>query len=224
MKYFLLAFCLLFTFQVFGQRKKKRRVKPKTFLHVQGGYMFDKSLNFPYRGFNMINLGWSKLKDKRQQSIELELMGYKVKKAVYLIDDFNNRSYPLSGFDGIRLSAELLYNYSFGLGEKITDGFFIGPSGSLNFNLLRTVPLIATFPNNNICLCLGMGTNAGYNWSLNKKTMLRFSTRMTLVDVGWQRNRIENPAFSRKQQRTNKFKTDFLRNQFQIMVGINFKI
>jgi len=226
MKYFLLAFCLIFTAQVFGQRKKKRRVKPKTFLHFQGGYMFDNSLNFPYRGFNIVNLGWSKLKDKTQRSIELELIGYNVKKALFIIDDFNNfPPFAVRGFTGKRRSVELIYNHSFGLGEEITDGFFVGPSGSLIFNSLTTTPLSsAAFPTREICLCIGVGMNTGYNWSLNKKTMLRFSTRISFVDFGWERTRVSNPNFDVRQQRTSKFKTDFLRNQFQVMVGLNFKI
>ena len=227
MKYLLLVFCLLFTAQVFGQRKKKRRVKPKTFLHFQGGYMFDNSLNFPYRGFNIVNLGWSKLKDKTQRSIELELIGYNVKKAILLIDDFNNLP-PIDtrGFTGKRRSVELIYNHSFGLGEEITDGFFLGPSGSLIFNSLTTAPLgSSVFPTREICLCIGVGMNAGYNWSINKKNMLRFSTRISFVDLGWERTRVSNPSFQTvRRQRINSFKTDFLRNQFQVMVGLNFKI
>ena len=54
--------------------------------------------------------------------------------------------------------------------------------------------------------------------------MLSISSRITLLDLGWQRNRNLNPTLTRSQQRSSKFQADFIRNQFQLNIGLNFKI
>lgn len=221
MRYFLFFFCLLFTTQLFGQRKK--RVKPKKFFHVQSAFLIDNSFELQYRGFNFLNLGFSKVKNNTQRSLSLELIAFEVIKSTTLVR--RNITEPLSGSKGRRLSAELVYNYSFALNEKITDGFFAGPSASFGYNALKTTPITtAQFPTSNNCLCLGLGMNTGYNWSLNKKTMLTISTRITLIDIGYLRTRVQNPAWTVRQQRSSGLKTDFIRGQFPLMVGMNFKL
>ena len=111
---------------------------------MQGGFLFDHTFDDEpffdktYTGFNLINLGWSKIKNNTQRSFQLELIGFKVDKIKFRIDTVNiiEVPEPLYGFEGIRRSVELVYNHSFGLSEDISNGFFIGPSGSLivNFN------------------------------------------------------------------------------------------
>jgi len=221
MKYFLFAFCLLFTTQVFGQRKKRK--KPQKFFHAQAAFFADNSFELQYRGFNFLNLGFSKVKNNRQRRLSLELIGFDVKKEKTIIT--RNFISPIRGFTGKRRSAELIYDYSFALSEKITDGFFVGPSASIGYNALKTIPLTtAQFPTSINCFCFGLGFNTGYNWSLNKKTMLTISTRITLLDTGWERMRVKNPAWTVRQQRSSSFKFDFIRPQFPLMVGINFKL
>ena len=234
MRYLLLVFCLLFSSQVYGQKKGKRKgkVKAKQLLSIQGGLLIDHTFNEPmfdktYTGFNLINLGWSKIKNNTQRSFQLELIGFKADEISVRTDTIDNfiLTMPTSGFDGKRRSIELLYNHSFGLTEDIANGFFMGPSGSLIFNKTQTIPLVsAQFPSDQFCLCLGLGTNAGYNWSINKNLMLSISSRVTLLDIGWQRTKNEIPGRDPRQTTSSKFQTDFLRRQFQVNIGLNFKI
>lgn len=226
-----MAFCLLFTSQAYSQKKGKRKKKdkPKSYLNIQGGLLSSKTFDQNYTGFNLVNLGFSKIKKNKQQSLQLELIGYKVNDIItrtttsldstFIIEEI------LQGSNNKRRSIELLYNYSFGLTDDITDGFFMGPSASLIYNSNQTSPgSTAQFPIRENCLCLGIGMNTGYNVTLNKNLMLTISSRVTLLDIGWGTTQILNPGFTTSQQRTNKFQTDFLRNQFQLNIGLNFKI
>ncbi len=233
MRYLLLVFCLLFSSQVYGQKKGKRKgkVKAKQFLSIQGGLLIDHTFNEAmsdktYTGFNLVNLGWSKIKNNTQRSLQLELIGYNVNEKRTRVDTIGNMEFDriLGGFDGKRRSIELLYNHSFGLTEDIANGFFMGPSGSLNFNYNKTVPVIGGNIESKFCLCLGVGMNTGYNVSLNKNLMLSISSRVTLLDLGWQRIQREITGIDIRNSTKSKFHADFLRNQFQLNIGLNFKI
>jgi len=228
MRYLLLALCLLFTSQVYGQKKgkRKRKVKSTYFLNVQGGLLVDKPFDLTYTGFNLVNLGYSKIKNNTQRSLQLELLGYNISQLTTRIDTFMNVviEEPISGSGTKRRSIELLYNYSFGLTD-IMNGFFIGPSGSLVYNYIEKIPVTtAQFPVSQPCLCLGMGMNIGYNASINKNLMLSISSRFTLLDIGWEWKRVRNPSITVQDQRISKFQADLIRNQFQLNIGLNFKI
>lgn len=214
MKYLLFFFCLLFTSQLYGQRNKYARTN--YFLHVQGGILLGNSFDIPYRGFNLVNVGWSKSKNNTLQSVQLELIGFNVEKEknVAVPEDYRSR----------RRSMELIYNYSFALTQEVRDGFFIGPSASLIINSNATGPSASTILIEEICLCFGAGMNTGYNWKLNKSTMLGISTRITLVDIGWLRTYIKNPTFPQPYRISSEFETNFIREQFQLMIGLNFQL
>jgi len=217
MKYLLFFFCLLFTSQLYGQRNKNARTN--YFLHVQGGFLLDNSFDIPYKGFNLVNVGWSRSKKNTLQSVQLELIASNVKK-----ERISNNT-VVGVYEGKRRSIELIYNYSFGLTEKVTNGFYIGPSASLIVNSNAIIPLTSSaFPIEDICFCFGAGVNTGYNWKLNKSTMLGISTRITLVDIGWVRTEHKIPNLTPRQRISSKFGADFIRDQFQLMIGLNFQL
>ena len=226
MKYFLLVFCLFFSSQVYGQEKGKRKGDEniKQYLGLQGGLFFDKSFNQSYTGFNLINIGWSQIKNRTQRSIQLEFIGYKNLDLIRVFIPSTNIE-ELRGFRYQRRSIELLYNHLFGLSSDVTNGFFIGPSGSMMFNSKHTFPSESRYTSSKeICLWFGVGMNAGYNWSIHKNIMLSVSTRVTLFHLGWQREDEMAPSTDTIVFRGISYPIAFLRDQFQLNIGLNFKI
>ena len=217
MKYLLLSCCLLFTFQVSAQGKKKS--KSQNLFHIQGGFLLDNSFEKSFTGFNLLNIGLSKVKNNKLRSFQLELIGFEVSEQTI------SNNTIIAGYSGRRLSAEVIYNYSFALSNNVLNGFFYGPSASfiVNSNLI-TPKTSASFPFEEICYCLGIGVNSGYNWSIGSSKMLSLATRITLLDVGLKNNNISNPILTEREQILSKFSADFLRDQFQLMVGLNFNI
>lgn len=194
-------------------------MKPDYLLHAQGGFLMDKSFDKTYKGFNLLNVGVSRLKNNKLQSLQLEMIRFKVEDITFL----SGFSYPVRGYTGEHKSTELIYNHSLGLTRDIKNGFYVGPSVSIIFNSNLILPATtASFPVEEVCFCIGGGVHAGYNWSLSKSIMLSVSTRITLIDIGWLRTEVRDPNRTLKQQRSSKAHTDFLRPQYPLMIGLNF--
>lgn len=220
----LYTFCLLLTTQLYGQRKKNK--KPEKFFQVQFGYLVATGFDKTYTGFNAINIGLSKQKNKRIQSLELELIRFDIENIILppFIPDPSLPPPPPRGSKRERRSLEVIYNYSFILSQK-KDGFYLGPSGSFVINSNEIIPFtLIVFPTQQICFCIGAGFNSGYNWRLGKKVILGVSTRITLMDFGLLSEEIRNPVFLPIQRRNTRFSVDFLRPQYQLELGMKFKI
>ena len=234
MKYFILFISMLFILPVYGQRKKskkrsKKSEKSEKFIHVRGGYLLDYgdgNNRISYDGFNILNLGWSKANGKMLQSFEVELLGFE-SGFIIKTPPMGNLSFADTGLDRQKRSLELIYSRLYTIGESdVTNTFSIGPTGSLLFNEDSIDPvIISSFPITNYCFCIGIGARANYNWRVSNRFMLSFSTRVTLLDFGWQRQRIDNPILTQRQRvMESGFGADFLRSQFQFMLGLNFRI
>ena len=214
----IIPLCLLLSIQLFGQRKKK--IKADNFITVQGGLLHDKHSDPSITGFNMINLGWSKAKDNVLQSIEMEWIGFSTDKRVIIRDND-----PWQGFTRERKSYELIYARTYALFGDINNGFYVGPTASLNLNENSIIPATtADFPTQESCYCVGIGVKANYSWSITEKLFLNFSSRMTFIDIGWLRTQTKDPTLTIRQQRSDEFKTNFLRKQFPLMIGVSLKL
>ena len=193
----------------------------KLFLHAQGGYFIDSGFDINYSGFNIGNIGWGKKSGNILQTIEAEFLAFRVDETVFsqfnpdrIIEKIENR----------RTSLEMIYSYSFLFDEDIS-GFILGPTASILINSRRTKPLASTtFPLTNTCFCASLGVNLGYQIKLNKNIGVLLSSRSSLLDIGLDRQLVENPILTETQRRTSAFDIDLIRDQFQVMLGIRFRI
>ena len=154
------------------------------------------------------------------QSIELEWIGFSTDKRVIRSDND-----PWQGFTRERKSYELIYARTYVLFGDLNNGFYVGPTASLNINKNSIIPAnSASFPSEETCYCVGIGVKANYSWSITEKLLLNVSTRITIIDLGRLRTEVKDPTLTIRQQRTNKFDANFLRKQFPLMIGVSFKL
>jgi len=221
MKYLIFTICLLMSFNLYGQRKK--RAKSNTFLKVQGGFLYDADSRNDYAGFKILNIGWMKAKDNVLQGIELELIGYE--SDVQLDGEPIPPNSGPGGWAKERKSIELSYFRSYALTGDIENGFFLGPVAS--FGIINTEffpPMFGRPTIEDKCYCLGLGIKADYSIHLTKKLYLNVSTRLTVFDLGRLETRIKNPTLLLRQQRSSSFDFNFIRKQFPLMLGLAIKL
>ena len=229
MKYLILPVCLLLCFNLYGQRKK--RAKSNTFLKIQGGFLYDAHPNNDYAGFNILNLGWMKVKEKKMQGIELELIGYKsdlqLEDGESFMSPMNGGIFgpPPKGWAKERHSIELSYFRSSALIGDIENGLFLGPIGSVGIINTEFFPTATTdFPIADKCYCLGLGMKADYSLHLAKRLYLNASTRLTIFDLGILETRIQRLTTILRQQTSTNFDFNLIRKQFPLMLGLAFKL
>jgi len=202
---FILAFC---TSLVYGQDGDK---KEETFIHLRSGFFLDDVNDKNYSGFNLVNFGWSNLKKKRIQSLEIE--------AIVI----NSKVYSKDQIDQRRRSLEHIYSHSFLL-SKGADGLILGPTASLFFYSDKFNPINSfLYPTHNIYATVGIGANAAYNWRIGKKIILDISSRITLLDIGINNRRVDNPILQERLRSLTEFHMDFIRPQYQLMLGVKLK-
>ena len=218
---FLFSITILISLQSYGQSIENLIVK--NYLYGQAGYLIDNEKDKFYSGFNVLNIGWSRQKGNKLSAFEVELVEFEFTKDTSTVI-YPNNQVIVHGFRKKRRSAEFIYNYSFLLSETV-NGFSFGPTASILFISNAKNPLSSIgFPNESICACAGLGANAAYYLRLSDGISVGLSTRISLMDIGWERVEEKNPVLTNEERVTSGFIVDFPRNQFQMMLGFRFKI
>ncbi|MBI1227005.1 MAG: hypothetical protein GC192_17370 [Bacteroidetes bacterium] len=213
MKHLLLSLFLLSSLCLYGQKKEK----PVYFLKLQGALLYDVHPKNDYLGINLINLGRAKYYDGILRGLDLEFIRYN-SGGQEKVEDYTKWSKE-------RTSFELEYYRSYPIIGGIENGFFIGPSASLLYSQSTFMPNNSTRKRTDeICECLGLGAKLDFFRKISKSVYLDIGTRFTLLDLGFQITQGYDPTLPKKSQRTKDFSADFLRSQFQLMVGVNFKL
>lgn len=219
MKYFILSICIIICTPLISQSKKK--TKKENYLHVQGGFIYDDNLTDKnYSGFNIVNLGWNQYKTKRAQSIELELIGYNVVRSINetpagpQVESTNNNR-----------SIELIYTKTYSLFGTTTNGLSLGPTASLLAFSDNDIPYVTNkYPVYSRGMMVGLGLKSAYNLPLSKKFLFNVNTRVTILDFGADFYRIQNPNIPIQQQKSSGISLNLFRNQFQLLLGVSYKI
>ena len=234
-----LLFCLPLCAQNYeGHKPKQKRVKDleklKTrkrlaklknrYFQAQWGYFYETAGEKLYSGFDILNLSLTKSKKNIQKSFEFEYVGF----STYTESSFRTntgRKIIVDGEFRQRKSLEFIYGHVFLLSKNKPHGFFIGPTASLLLELDSKDPLISsTFEIKDWCACIGLGFKAGFDIEISEDMTMNLGTRLTLIDAGLLRTKIENPSIPLNLRSANSFTTRLLRKQFSIMVGVRFKV
>lgn len=183
---------------------------------IQAGILFDQNEKADYLGPNILNLGWTTLRGAGLSELDFEFIYY-------------DQSYDREGAEQYqdertRFSVEMtqfwsLVNFGRGIGKT-----HFGPTAAFMY---RTEPTTSEDPlgyketvtNYN----LGFGLKALYLYEFNDNLFLNMSTRLTLADMGLETWKLDNPLLSDEQTAKEDFVFDFLRGQYQVNVGINFR-
>ena len=219
MKNLLLPLCLILTFNLFAQRKSAKR--DLAFIKIQGAYFYDGHPRQNFSGFNMLNLGWFKVKEKNISGVDLKTIIFN------LDQDPGNRvnSPNFQDWNRIRQSFEAEYFYTFKMLGSVNNGLFAGPYASAGFFREKFVPYSpARFAEIQSGLIVGAGGQADYHLKLAKKIFLTISTQITLAELRLGNGRIQNPQVTIKQQRNSFFDFEVLQNQFPLMLGFSFPL
>ena len=207
----------LIAFQAQAQRKSRH---PEYFLKAQGGYFIDINDYKNYKGFNIANIGWAKYQKGVLQEIDLEFTKYDLEFSEY----FAVYGYDFYGREK-RTSLELSYNHLFALVGDIDHGLFAGPFTSLLYMKEHTFPIWwNTYPYENTCYCLAIGSKFNYVFALNKRLFVNVSSKVSMLDIGVLRSYVNNPIYPPDQNTTTKFSADFIRPQYQLMLGLSIKL
>ena len=218
MKSIIIGCCILLCFPLFGQGKKK--IKQEQYVHIQGAFFYDSNLDVDYTGFNLVNIGWTKYKAKRAQSLELEFIGFKAD-GDEIISPFG----LIPESTRTKRSLELIYSRTYAILGTASNGFYIGPTASLNLNYDFIAPnTTGSFPINSISTNIGFGIKTGYNWKITKRILFNLSTRLTMFDTGLESLQIENPNLPIALQTSTSFQFDLIRDHFPLMFGFSYKL
>jgi len=203
--------------RVFSTEDKRKKSKAINFLKIQGGFIHDNHNLSNYNGFNLANIGWSNIKERILNELSVELIKYRTKVEL----DENEIDWQRE-----RESIEFSYFRSIISQGELDNGFFIGPLGSLYYRSDFSVSTFGqgNFPIEEECLCIGLGVGINYSYELTQKVYLNFSTRITLLDIGLNKDEIHNPILPERQRKNTSFGVDFLRDQFPLNLGIRIKI
>ena len=217
MRYAILFFCFSMTFNLFGQSRKSKR--PIYFLKTQGGFLFDAHPNNTYKGFSIFNGGLLKHKNGVLQGFDLELIKYD--------SDTQKKTDGRRGYGWSREkeSIELSYFRSYSVIGDIDKGLFVGGFASAGLSKDFFWPSASSrYKYEEKCLCFGLGIKLDYFFKLKKKIYLDVSTKITLVDFRLDREQRFDPRIPYVWQLDKAFNIDFLRNQFPLMIGLNFRL
>jgi len=199
-------FIFLLNFSLYAQQSN---YSPDNYAQIKFGYLIDGISNSNYKGFNAVNLGWSRHENKRIQNFEIELIRYKSQLELYTRE---------------RKSIEAIYSYSIIL-SKNKNGFYVGPVASIIATEIEIEPLTSSsFPIATSCFCSGLGLNSGFNWRLNDKLILGLSSRLTVFEFGLIGQHIENPVLPEELRTMSALHFDIIRKQYQLMLDIKFRI
>jgi len=206
---------------------KRRRIKANQedrYFQAQWGYFYETAGEKTYSGFDFLNLGFTKSKKNIQKNFELEYVGFTTITKV-TSTNFMGREVVLSGEFRRRRSLEFIYGHIFLLSQNKPHGFFLGPTASLLLELDKIDPLASfSFVIKDWCACIGLGFKAGYDWEISKDMTMNLTTRLTLIDAGYLRTKLENPSVPLNLRFASSFTTRLLRKQFPLMIGVRFRI
>ncbi|MDA9773687.1 hypothetical protein N9B82_01910 [Saprospiraceae bacterium] len=221
MKILLLVICFGLSFSATAQKKEKEKTeRSSTFIKVQGGLLVDVHPQVSYIGFNQINIGLDRIKKNRYEGISLEFIGYEA--------EYETES-DLSQFPTMwsktRTSFELEYFRSLLHIGKGINGLYFGPTASLNFrNNVIEANTPSEFPFTDNYYGLGLGGKALYLVELTNRLSLNVGTKITVFDFGLSRYTNMNPNIPIVQQTSTIIDVDLPRSQFQLLLGLNFKL
>lgn len=212
MKYLAFILCLFFTFTSYAQSEN--------YLQVQGGYLIDRQFNADYSGFQILNLSYVQLKDRRRSSFELELVGYED-----LIQPPGGDTIFIESTIRTRRSAELIYAHTHFTSKFKQRGFFYGPMVSIGINSYLTEPQLSiNFPTEDRCICFGLGAKFGFDWPITESIALSLSSRITVLNFGINRQFVDNPSLLPNLRVSSGFDFDFVRPSIPFLLGVRFKI
>lgn len=204
MRYLFLLVTTIIAFQAHAQRKSRH---PEYFLKAQGGYFIDVNDYKNYKGFNIANIGWAKYQKGVLQEVDLEFSKYN-------LDDKLER-----------ISLELSYNHLFTLTGDISHGVFMGPFASLMFLEKDNAPTIESYLSmKKTCYCLAIGAKLHYIFALNEYVYVNFASGLSLLDIGLLREYAYDFLDPTEFSINKKFHADFIRPQYQLMLGLNIKL
>ncbi len=218
MKYSLLVVALLFT-SLLSAQKKSTAINSKAF-KIQGAYFFEGHPVENYMGFNLVNLGFMKVKDRKVIGLDLE--GRFIESTV---DKNKQQTSPRLPFCVVnKRSLEFSAYKTYGVLGSFKNGLYVGPMLSLGFLREEQEPDVSllAFPDNKSLLKLGAGVKADYYISLSQKLFFTVGTRLTLLDFGFLQGRVENPTLPILEQKYSGFEFEFVRPQFPLMLGLVF--
>ena len=217
MKYAILFLSLSITVNLIGQSQKSK--KPKYFLKLQGGFLYDGHQNNSYKGFSLINLGWVKHQNNVLQGFDLELIKYN---SDVQRKEGSRRGY---GWNRDKISAELSYFWSYRMFGTLKNGLFAGGFGSLIWSTDFFLPSSnSRYKYEERSKCLGLGLKLDYVFQLKKLIYLNVSTKLTLFNTGLTEEQRFSPFSPLKFQNDKKFVADFLKNQFPLIIGLQFRL
>ena len=212
MRYLISFFFIFFGFTSSAQSED--------YLQVQGGYLIDRQFNADYSGFQILNLSYVQLKDRRRSSFELELVGYED-----LIQPSGGDTIFIESSIITRRSAELIYAHTQFTSKFRQRGFFYGPMASINLNTYTTESqLSVSFPRINRCICFGLGAKFGFDWPITESIALSLSSRITVLSLGIDRQFVDNPNLLPNLRVSSGFGFDFVRPSIPFLLGVRFKI
>ncbi len=220
MKYSLLVVALLFA-SLLSAQKKSATINSNAF-KIQGAYFFDGHPVENYKGFNLVNLGFLKVKDRKVMGLDME--GIFTESTA---DKNTQQTSPRLPFCVVnKRSLEISAYKTYGLLGSFKNGLYVGPMFSIGFLREEQEPdaRFVAFPDNKSLLKLGAGVKADYYVSLSQKLFFTVGTRLTLLDFGVLKGRIENPTLPIRQQRYGGFEFNFVRPQFPLMLGLVFLV
>lgn len=221
MKNVLLLFCLLFSMSSSAQ--KKEITENAKFLKIQGGFFYEATNYAKYNGFNVLNIGFSQLKEEKIKGIDLQIMRYETIGEDEIISPVTP-SFTNSGvFE--KFDAEINAFVMLPVLGGFENGLYAGPMLSLSGTYEEFVPDTSNFfPYTEQRLGVGAGFKGEYYLSLTNKVLLTLGTRITLLNFGLSRGRTENPVLPRRQQLNAGFDFNFWDNYYPLMLGLSFKL
>ena len=218
MKTLLLLIFLALTFNIHAQNEESE--KAKNSLKIQGGILFDKHSNGNYLGFNQLSIGWSNLKENKLSESSVELIRYTT--------DSQEKSGPDDTPSWIRQreSMELEFFRSvLHVGGGRENGIYLGPTASflyLKNDLLPTMTSQYRLVEKSYSFRAGI--KAAYLLKLSKKLSLNISSKLNLVDFGYDSEHNFDPNIPIRSQTHSGIDFDLsLPRQYQLLVGLNIK-
>ncbi len=217
MKQLLILFFLFLSLDTFGQLRPSRGAI--AIGKIQAGILYDQHETVDYLGPNILNMGWTTLRGDGISELDFEFVFYQ--------KSFSQTNLTGADIDWkrTRFSAEMQYFLSLltrGMGDA---QFHLGPTASAFFHYNRWVSESdIDYPRGESCYCAGLGIKGVYLYEVSPNFYLNFSTKLGLVDLGIMEDRILNPILPPDVQVQRNFDLEFLRRQFQIMLGFNFSL
>jgi len=188
------------------------------YAQIRMGYVVDKELP-TFKGFNLFNVGYRFHNDNIVQNFEFEYIPFS---STQTIIDSNFPNEIVGGLKIDYKTYEFIYMYGYLL-SKSRHELSAGPTVSLRFVDYIQEPFNEnSFPISNLCVCSGIGLNLGYAVKITKRMDFSLSSRITLFDIGYASQYIENPVLPESLRRRSNFSVEVIRKTYHLSFGLRF--